>query len=458
MSAEQPFREHFFFVAVARFVFLHEKHGVVSVRDPIRLADAEQHGLSPLLIYGLSVAGLPLRWMTFSTITEPRPILAVLQEAWMQAEGLRGLPDTLRVNRHLAAACPDLASSLAKIGVNLRITDSADKNHPAALRSAQDAARSLWDRNRSETTVKDRVLSLIESAAHDHRYDSQGGAISIAAPKTRQQIEQWLALPVQEAGLLPVEKMDWTPGPWLYPQETTIPPKQPRYFHTDSVSGRIWLFTGQAHDADEIEADGDPIDSGLEEVAALARNLVECWPNPPAEIASEVGITLRQLQWFISGRADLASSPRYRLEELLGIGLDERSGYLTAFGPYVLIARKPQALEAVYTEISHGGDASPWELLPGTGAADPSWRYILINTYGAPPSFVMVPRGDRIADRLDDLILNFAGPLSVARPFYQEVVTTCARACRSPKANIASMTEFVLRYQRHWTDCAWQPV
>lgn len=258
--------------------------------------------------------------------------------------------------------------------------------------------------------------------------------------------------------MLPVEKMDWTPGPWLYPQEITIPPNQPRYFHTDSVSGRIWLFTGQAHDADEIEADDDPIDNGLEEVAALARNLIECWPNSPAEIANEVGITLRQLQWFISGRANLTSSPRDRLEELLGIGLNERSGYLTALGPYVLIARKPQALEAVYTEISHGGDANPWELLPSTGAADPSWRYILINTYGAPPSFVMAPRGDRIADRLEDLILNLAGPLSVARPFYQEVVTTCARACRSPKANIASMTEFVLCYQRHWTDCAWQPV
>lgn len=137
--------------------------------------------------------------------------------------------------------------------------------------------------------------------------------------------------------------------------------------------------------------------------------------------------------------------------------MDERSGYLTARGPYVLIARKPQALEAVYTEISHGGDANPWELLPSTGAADPSWRYILINTYGAPPSFVMVPRGDRIADRLDDLILNFAGPLSVARAFYQDVVKTCARACRRPEANIASMTEFVRRHERHWTDRAWQP-
>ena len=70
----------------------------------------------------------------------------------MQAEGLRGLPDTLRVNRHLAAACPDLASSLAKIGVNLRITDSADKNHPAALRSAQDAARSDLERDQKAAT------------------------------------------------------------------------------------------------------------------------------------------------------------------------------------------------------------------------------------------------------------------------------------------------------------------
>lgn len=115
----------------------------------------------------------------------------------------------------------------------------------------------------------------------------------------------------------------------------------------------------------------------------------------------------------------------------------------------MLIARKPQALEDLYTEISGGGDANPWELLPITGAADPSWRYILINTFGAPPSIVMVPRGDRIADRLDDLILNFVGPLSVTRPFYQEVVATCARACLSPEANVAAMTEFVRRHEKH---------
>lgn len=457
MNSDQINREHFIYVAVARFVFLHPEHGIVSVREPIRLADAETLGLSPLLIYGLNVAGLPLRWMTFSTVAEPTPILSVLQEAWSQAEGLRGLPDTLRVNRHLASACPDLASDLAKIGVRLSITDVADKTHPAALRTAQNAARWLLDRNTGESAGRDPLLELVENAAHDHRYDSQGGAISSAPAKVRQQIEHWLALPVREARILPVEGMDWTPGPWLYPQEASIPPKQPRYFHPDSFSRRVWLLNGQRYDVDQTVVDDDPTDKGLEEVAALARNLVECWPNPPAEIATAVGIKLRQLQWFISGRADLDQNVRHRLEALLGIGLDEQSGNITALGPCVLIGRKPQALEAVYTEISSGGDANPWELLPSTGAADPSWRYVLINTYGSPPSLVMVPRGDRIADRLDDLILNFAGPLSVARSFYQDVVATCSRACRSPEANIASMTEFARRHEQHWADRVWQP-
>lgn len=35
------------------------------------------------------------------------------------------------------------------------------------------------------------------------------------------------------------------------------------------------------------------------------------------------------------------------------------------------------------------GDARPCEIVPRQGAADPSWRYVLINTYGEPPSIVM---------------------------------------------------------------------
>ncbi|TRD14910.1 hypothetical protein [Palleronia caenipelagi] len=457
MNSDQVSREHFFYVSVARFVFLHPDYGIVSVRDPIRLAEAESYGLSPLLIYGLTVAGLPLRWLTFSKVDEPRPIQSVLSEAWSHGEGLRGLPDTLRVNRNLAAASPDLGVRLSDIGVRLAICDTKDKSHPAALRSAQTQAQWLSWQGSGRSTVQDPVDALNKTVAQDHREDTEWRALTSLYAKKRQQMEHWLSLPFRDSRVPSIERMDWTPGPWLYPQEATIPPNQPRYFHTDDRSRDIWLLTGQGHDADHMDTDCDSAGTDLHEVAALAQNIVDCWPNPPEEIATAVGVTHRQLRWFLSARADLDKTARYRLEDLLGIDVDELTGCLTALGPYVLIARKRKAVDAIYNEISDGGDASPFELLPRTGSADPSWRYILINAFGRPPSFVMVPRGDRLADQLDSLIVNFSGPLSVSRSLYQDVVSTCARACRSPEANIASMDDFARRHHQLWRDCVWQP-
>jgi len=200
------------------------------------------------------------------------------------------------------------------------------------------------------------------------------------------------------------------------------------------------MFIRQAHNAAEI-----------------AKNLVACWPNPPAEIAKCAGITLRELQWFTSGKAPLDRHTRFDLEDLLGIEYDESIGRYLGAGPYVLTASKPQALREVYESISNGGDARPCEIVPLQGAADPSWRYVLINTYGEPPSIVMSPRGAKITERLPDLLMNYDGIKSVSPEFYRDVVYTCARACREPAANILEMKEFVKRYEEHWGGCAWQP-
>ena len=99
-------REHHFYVAIAKFLFHHPEHGIVSVRDPIKIKDANRYGLSPLILYGITVSGLPIRWMTFTPVDQPRAFQDVLLDAWRNAEGLRGCPDTLRVNRHIATASP----------------------------------------------------------------------------------------------------------------------------------------------------------------------------------------------------------------------------------------------------------------------------------------------------------------------------------------------------------------
>jgi hypothetical protein len=184
--------------------------------------------------------------------------------------------------------------------------------------------------------------------------------------------------------------------------------------------------------------------------------LVACWPNPPKEIAAAAGITLRQLQWFTSDRASLDQSTHYDVRRLLGIDYDERMGGYTPAGPYVLIARKGQAIEAIYQEIS-GGGACPCELVPAQGQADPSWRYVLINAHCTPPTIVMAPRGEAITQRLPELLMNYEGIRPVSQAFYRDVVTTSARACQTPEANVREMTEFAKRYEQHWKDCAWLP-
>src|SRR5690625_1145295 len=111
-QAQPSPREHHFYVAIAKFLFHHPEHGIVSVRDPIKNSDAERYGLSPLILYGLTVAGLPIRWMTFTPVDQPRAFRDVLLDAWRNAEGLRGRPDILRINRHLATASPELVGEM----------------------------------------------------------------------------------------------------------------------------------------------------------------------------------------------------------------------------------------------------------------------------------------------------------------------------------------------------------
>ncbi|MER8833236.1 hypothetical protein [Mesorhizobium sp. M0909] len=403
IPGEQPKREQYFYVSTAKFLFHHPEHGTVAVRDSIRLEDAEQQALSPLTIYGLTVAGLPIRWLTFSAINERIPFCEVLQTAWKNAEGLRGLPDILRVNRHLAQADPALVADMARVGIQLEIADAKDKSLPASLRSAQDAARWLLRRHYPGTpSLIEAIDALCRDAREDHEHSSRRGPRGLSNRDLEDRIEQWLSLPMCPSASIPVEGRDWKAGPWLSSWEA-------------------------------------------------------CWPNPPKEIAAAAGTTLRQLQWFISEQTTLDRSTRFGLEGLLGIQYDEEQGSYTPAGPYVLIARKPQALNDIYQEISGGGDACPCEIVPVQGPADPSWRYVLINAYGSPPSIVIAPRGARITDRIPDLILNYEGVRSVSLPLYRDVVSTCARACQTPAANMREMKDFARRYEKRWADCVWLP-
>lgn len=455
---EQPKREHHFYVSTAKFVFHHSQHGIVAIRDPIKLEDAKRHGLTPLIIYGLTVSGVPIRWLTFSQIDKRLPFCEVLHMAWKNAEGLRGLPDVVCVNRHLAQSDPTLAVNLGRFGVRLEVADGKDKSLPASLRSAQDAARWLSRRYTPIGTSIDAAIdALCKDAQADHDFSTRCAPRGLSNRDLEGRIEQWLSLPMQQPASIAFEGTDWKIGPWVSSWESSLPPDSSRYFHHGGPDDRTWLLSGDAPIDKGDEDDEASIEYGYDNAAEIAKNLIACWPNPPKEIATVIGTTLRQLQWFISQRIPLGRPIRFNLEDLLSIEYDERLGSFTAVGPYALIAQKPKALEGIYQEISGGGDARPCEIVPAQGSPDPSWRYVLINAYGCPPSIVMAPRGAPVTDRLPELILNYEGVRIVPLPLYRDVVATCARACQTPQANVREMNDFARRYHQQWADCVWLP-
>ena len=64
--------------------------------------------------------------MTFTPADQPRAFRDVLLDAWRNAKGLRGRPDILRINRHLATASPELARDMAEIGVQVEVADAKE--------------------------------------------------------------------------------------------------------------------------------------------------------------------------------------------------------------------------------------------------------------------------------------------------------------------------------------------
>ena len=215
-AAFEPLREHHFYVSIAKFLFQHPEFGIVSVMDPIRIADAKTYGLSAIILYGLTVPGLPLRWTTFTPTDRPRALRDVLQEAWHDAQGLRGRPVVLRISRQLAMAAPGLVAEMAGINVRVEVADSGNKSLPASLRSAQNESKwMIRNRDGTASDLPDPIPALCRDARDEHLYMVRNRDSLAHGRAVANRMKRWLALPVQKPVSLLPRGMDWEPGPWL---------------------------------------------------------------------------------------------------------------------------------------------------------------------------------------------------------------------------------------------------
>jgi hypothetical protein len=257
-------------------------------------------------------------------------------------------------------------------------------------------------------------------------------------------VERWSRLPVQEMGVKLPENMDWLPGPWLSSWDANLPATSPRYYYNDSMDKTKWLILGHDDDGKSL-LDGEyQIENNYNYLAREScKRVLPCWPNTPAQIAQAAGLTGRQLQWFLSGRAQLNGQEQDKLMNVLSVELDMDGYYITS-GPCVLIANNDRKIALVYEEISHGGDLDfSFEAVPEKANADPSWRYLLFQRCCGEPSIIMIPRGSKVSEHVDnDLFINFQGIKAVPDALYRDIVSTCARACEDPDENKAEMEAF----------------
>ena len=448
-------REHHFYVATAKHLFLHGEKGIVFVGDPIRLEDAEKLDMKPLLLYGLTVPGTQIEWLTFSLLNEPRSLLSVLLDGWKNATGLRGYPDKLKINRHIAKACPQLQTSLDQVGaISIEVADGKDKKFSASLRVAQQRALEIgWSTWNSD--IKD-LKTLNEQTLNDHneriKRRDWGG---VPNRVIHERATEWMQLPFNATNAsLDYAKPDWVAGTWLSSWEASLPRNQKTDFHfwlDEEWSNCYWLRRcTEDENEDEIDYDKE----WDRRCAIKAKIMVDCWPNTPGDIAAAIGITAKQLLWFINGKEALPDNERDDLSELLGI--EPSTDYIDydVIGPCVLIAEGPKKCETAYDELSNGGDIEySVEVLPENGTPDPSWRYVVFAAFRAEPNILMFQRGSTATDRLGNkLLINYQGERTVPAAVYRDVVSTCAKCCTDPLLNRKLTKEFGTRHEQYFKE------
>lgn len=430
MSVE---REHFFSIAVARHVFSHKKRGIVFAADPLPLKEAERYGLTPLIIYGISLPGVPGSHIRLAHQSNPLPIVDVLRDIWTSTPALRGKPNKLRVSRACAEADDGFIQTLISDGLAVTVAGSNDKSHAGALRNCQKEARELafWGRKNLPMSLDD--LNRLRVRTVD-------ATLYLRKPEQRQVFEHWQAFHFQEASHLHAKGLDFRPGAWMSSWESSSVHGISRTFSTEPEMPN-WLVSGAFSD--------DEMDEALDDYALRAlKNVVHCWPGGVKAVASAIGATMKELQQLMAGTAPLDPEKMEQLIALIGMEVHHVSGTYEAEGPCVLIAETPLHAKEAYDELSNGGDLIfSIDAVSDKGMPDPSWHYLLYMSYDYGLNVLMIPRGSKLTAAMPRNFLNFNGTQKIPERIYRDIVATCSKVCLNPVQNIEFMVELSERHQ-----------
>lgn len=454
---------HQFSVQVSRRLYLDESGGVVCLGQNARVEDATAAGLSGVLVYALIVEGVGIGYMRLAPWGAPLTISQFLRDAWSGTGGFGYRPSLLKTGARFADALPCLARYCADADVEYAIASGTDRSYNRNLQVAQAfATDALWRFNRDEPDRSSVSLAALAAQALQAALDLSDYTSSVAkrhaqsdyaraTKRTSLSLTRWPAM------------MDLEVGPWLFGNQQGIPPRTPSAIKSDVA---MWRDPHAFHATDDALREFD-FNTGLElsvtdgnfagnEVVA---ELLSCWVESPGAVARRIGLSVKELNWYLKNERGLNDAKLYPLLDLFGVDVsmqverEDGSPVYEAQENYLLFAPdKPAPVVTLYETLSHGGDLDfSVELLPRSGQLDPHWRYLLLGCF-VEIHVMAFGRGTASAALLDKSgeharLINYTGAHPVSARFYQATQRLCAEIQRAPEKQFERMRRYASTHE-----------
>jgi hypothetical protein len=407
---------HYFTIQACNKVFWHESYGIL--RSVERLTSTDKHGLTPLLVFGAYVEGVPLFSNQYTLQNKPSSITTFLTNFWSveysspELKHLSGIPNVLVVDKRLHKVLgPEFFAWLEALNIYYEWSNGKDKAFAAKVRRCQEYPH-LWEDGDDEdigalslNTLNNNILKGNYNWAtitDKHHREFSHRLLHRQVSLYDSPVETEIAFDAESDKLFVISNSD-----------------------VDCESLNIVTPKGQYSYLEVTSSLGEYQEKQQRLVLNIASPFVKCHPVGPTEISKKMGVPLPQLQKFLSGKQFLSTSQFTLLLDAIDIEMSERyEGYEMNASWSIHWCQKVsrKCVIELYNERSDGGDLYySHEILPDGLGADPSFRMLLTITCSYKYSLLIFERGSLPAQVLDhggEMLCNFKGPAYVDVKLY----------------------------------------
>lgn len=350
----------------------------------------QRAGLQKLVLVCLTVPAFSIHAKKLFVMDDAAPsVSAFLHEHWTNSNEQFAVPQELEIKPIVAGIDQGLLKWIESNGVNV-VIDSI--NNKKSLTAFEKAARSIvyemyWPDFAAEN--RSRHIEKANKSLNTYREDTHGHSYSF---KSSMEFNSYAAFVNRDNKRFLCSDPCAAPDvnlSLLQTRRSTAPPKETRAENT-------------------TESDGPLCPGGVKAIA-------ECWPLGKADLRDRLSMNARELEWFLSGKSII---PWFKYRELCRLfNVEIQFEYETSRGGLILNAKGSKNVDAVLSELTHGGDSAVFIEIENVLEICLDKRIYLFWSWGGTPNILLVSRGSKEEAYFDgdNWLYNFQGKAIVPK-------------------------------------------